>query len=498
MRDPIPVFCRPTARLATLVLMGLLAGVAPARAQECVYVLGEADGELAAFAQQDLTPLGAYRLPDCAPPHCAARGVAVDGMRRRAYVARADQGAVVVFDLAAGTVAATVAVGGEPFAAALTPDGALLYLPDHAAGEVVVLDTSALAVVDRIAVDAAPNAVAIISDGSRAFVTNGDSDTVSIVAIPDGPVLDTLAVGDAPAALALSRTGGRLYVANRGDQTVSAILLGSGEPATSIPFDGDPRGLAFTTSGNRALVADGSGAAVVPITTSPPPQPGPPIAVGAEPVAVVVPASGLAAFVANRGGDSVSRIDIATLGVTTAAGPTAPIALAVGACPLAFPPTPTVTHTAPPSATPTASPTGSPPTATATAPGASPTATPTTSDAATATATATAGAVSPTATTTGDTETPTASPTGTRPTATATPSAGEPTASPTPSPTPACVGDCDGDGMVTVADLVRGVNIVLGLLPLSACPELDRDHDGTVTIADLIAAVDAALSGCAP
>ena len=42
---------------------------------------------------------------------------------------------------------------------------------------------------------------------------------------------------------------------------------------------------------------------------------------------------------------------------------------------------------------------------------------------------------------------------------------------PTPTPVPAssCIGDCNGDGQVTVDEVLQGVNIVLGALPPSAC-----------------------------
>jgi hypothetical protein len=35
---------------------------------------------------------------------------------------------------------------------------------------------------------------------------------------------------------------------------------------------------------------------------------------------------------------------------------------------------------------------------------------------------------------------------------------------------PACVGDCDNSGAVTVDELVKGVSIALGTLPLDQCP----------------------------
>jgi hypothetical protein len=60
----------------------------------------------------------------------------------------------------------------------------------------------------------------------------------------------------------------------------------------------------------------------------------------------------------------------------------------------------------------------------------------------------------------------------------------------------ACPGDCNGDGVVTVPEVVTVVNIALGDLPLSACPAADANGDGSVGVGDAILAVQAALEGC--
>ncbi len=59
-----------------------------------------------------------------------------------------------------------------------------------------------------------------------------------------------------------------------------------------------------------------------------------------------------------------------------------------------------------------------------------------------------------------------------------------------------CIGDCRGDGTVTVDDLVTGVTIALDTRPLAACPSFDAGDDGRVTVDDLIAAVNNTLNGC--
>jgi hypothetical protein len=60
----------------------------------------------------------------------------------------------------------------------------------------------------------------------------------------------------------------------------------------------------------------------------------------------------------------------------------------------------------------------------------------------------------------------------------------------------ACAGDCDGSGMVMVSELVRGVNIALGMATVGSCPAFDLDGSGGVAINELIAGVNDALSGC--
>lgn len=69
---------------------------------------------------------------------------------------------------------------------------------------------------------------------------------------------------------------------------------------------------------------------------------------------------------------------------------------------------------------------------------------------------------------------------------------------PTPTVPPgSCVGDCNGDGAVSIAELIRAVNISLGQAPIGNCSAADRNGDGSVSIAELIAAVNSSLEGCA-
>jgi hypothetical protein len=117
-----------------------------------------------------------------------------------------------------------------------------------------------------------------------------------------------------------------------------------------------------------------------------------------------------------------------------------------------------------------------------------PTVTPTTTASATPTATPTVtltSSVTPTRTAT-VTVTPPSSPTAT------------PSASPTPTliMSPSCVGDCNGTHIVTIDELIRAVNIALGLGDIETCRAADANGNGVVEINELITAVNHALTGC--
>jgi len=158
--------------------------------------------------------------------------------------------------------------------------------------------------------------------------------------------------------------------------------------------------------------------------------------------------------------------------------------------------TPTPSPTVPPSISETATPTLTE-TPEATAP-ATPTATVTATLSATATDTVTATATAEgtaTATVT-PTESHTASPTeAATATATASPS---PTPSATPTTRP-CPGDCDHSGGVSITDIVTMVDLALQSPPTATgCAAGDTNGDGQITIDEILVAVRNSLSGCPP
>lgn len=90
------------------------------------------------------------------------------------------------------------------------------------------------------------------------------------------------------------------------------------------------------------------------------------------------------------------------------------------------------------------------------------------------------------------------------PTITATPTISQTPTPITPSPTPtetappppACLGDCNGDGQVTVDEVVTLVNIALGNTSVDACRNGDVDGGGAITVDEIVTALNLALDGC--
>jgi hypothetical protein len=65
-------------------------------------------------------------------------------------------------------------------------------------------------------------------------------------------------------------------------------------------------------------------------------------------------------------------------------------------------------------------------------------------------------------------------------------------------PAAACTGDCDGDGMVTIDEILRAVAQALGGDSSPPCDAADANGDGLVTVDELVRAVQNALTGCPP
>lgn len=145
-------------------------------------VIHDPEGESPRVVQSPPRPdTDKRRLPS------AFLGVAVDAARGLVYASGGDDGTVAVFSLSTGArlLAIDLSSAEQPDAfttdLALSPDGRWLYALDIAHFRLVVVDTAAREAVASVGVGRNPFALALSRDGRRAFVANAGTFQYSLV-----------------------------------------------------------------------------------------------------------------------------------------------------------------------------------------------------------------------------------------------------------------------------------------------------------------------------
>lgn len=168
---------------------------------------------------------------------------------------------------------------------------------------------------------AGTNDLVVTSDGKTGYVTNEDTNTVTRITLATGQLGKAIPVGSEPVAIAfVPHTNERwAWVANYGGKTVSAINVVTGKLGQTISVpDVGPNTIAFTPDGQTCYVAnwgteDAAGSTVTPIHVTHGGAAGrvlPSINVGLHPNWVAMTQDGGTAYVANKGSNSVTPIDV--------------------------------------------------------------------------------------------------------------------------------------------------------------------------------------------
>src|SRR5512140_2972763 len=59
-----------------------------------------------------------------------------------------------------------------------------------------------------------------------------------------------------------------------------------------------------------------------------------------------------------------------------------------------------------------------------------------------------------------------------------------------------CACDCNGDGLVGVDEVIRGVSLAVGTVAYRFCPPADSNGDAAVTVEEIVQGVNSVLVGC--
>jgi uncharacterized repeat protein (TIGR01451 family) len=197
--------------------------------------------------------------------------VAVSANGQRAYVANFGSGTVSVVDTTHNAVTDTISMPStgtgdglvQPYELALSPDGSTLYVTDFGQGDLFVVDTSSNTVTATVPVGSSPDAV--YATATEVYVANYDDDTVSVVDAATDTVTRTLPGGDAPTDLVYAASVGLLYVADNGSGEVTVVDTTTGSVTTTVAA---PRvfKLAASPDGSRVYAATSTGIEVLQAT----------------------------------------------------------------------------------------------------------------------------------------------------------------------------------------------------------------------------------------
>lgn len=170
---------------------------------------------------------------------------------------------------------------------------------------------------------AGTNDIIVTADGKTGYVSNEGTDSVTSIDLASGELGTSIPVGYEPVDIEfVPQTNEEwAWVANYGGQTITTVNLATGTAGETldVPAFG-PNTVAFTPDGRTCYVAywgtdDKPGDTVTPILVNEDGSPGeilPAIAVGLHPNWIAITDDGATAYVANKGSNSITPIDVTT------------------------------------------------------------------------------------------------------------------------------------------------------------------------------------------
>jgi YVTN family beta-propeller protein len=176
-----------------------------------------------------------------------------------AYVANLGSDDVTVIDTTSNAVVATIAVGSDPDAVAVSADGTRVYVSNFLSNAVSVIDAGQQAVIATVRVGRGPVGLAVSPDGTRLVVTNREDGSVSVVGTRTNQVLVTIPVGVGPDAVAITADGGRAYVTNSFSKEpgiVSVVDLGALREVERVSVQRNPNRVAIAPDGRTAYITN--------------------------------------------------------------------------------------------------------------------------------------------------------------------------------------------------------------------------------------------------
>ena len=148
---------------------------------------------------------------------------------------------------------ARLPVGKQPFGIAVSPDGLRIYVANMGDGTVTVIrkypaippvNIIGFQVIATVNVGKQPHAIAVSPDGQQVYVSCYGTDKVVVIDAATDKIAKSISVGHGPLGLTVNKYG-KVFVANSGDNTVSEIDPASGTVTRSFAVGAYPCALAM-------------------------------------------------------------------------------------------------------------------------------------------------------------------------------------------------------------------------------------------------------------
>jgi YVTN family beta-propeller protein len=206
----------------------------------------------------------ARAVTDVIPVPGRPRGIAVDALANRAFVALHLEDRLEVLDLAAGIPVAEIRLqpGDGPGDVGVAADGTIVVV-NVRSRTVAFLDPGSLSELARVPVGDDPYSLLVDRQGRRAYVANRGSGTISVIDIGNRAVIGTIPTDPEPLRTALSFDGTLLYVVTRGSHYVASFAIPTLVPGArvfvglgAVALKVDPRtGLIYLSRGGERRIA---------------------------------------------------------------------------------------------------------------------------------------------------------------------------------------------------------------------------------------------------
>jgi YVTN family beta-propeller protein len=167
---------------------------------------------------------------------------------RRLYTANiaSDTVTVIALDAPPGPRAiAQIAVGKQPEAIAVSPDGRELWVGQNGDGQISIIDTATEKIKETIKVGQVPIRVKFTPDGKRVLVSDPPRGELVILDTATRKELKRLTVGEVPVGIVVAPDGRRAFIATMQSNKVVEINLDSLTLARSVETGAGPDGMAW-------------------------------------------------------------------------------------------------------------------------------------------------------------------------------------------------------------------------------------------------------------